>query len=35
MANNIMMQAFEWYLPNDGNYYNDLKEKAPELKEKG
>lgn len=35
MINKIMMQAFEWYLPDDGNYYNNLKEHAPELKEKG
>ena len=33
--NNVMMQAFEWYLPNDGNYYKDLKEKVNELKESG
>lgn len=33
--NSVMMQAFEWYLPADGNYYNDLKEKVAELKNSG
>ena len=33
--NDVMMQAFEWYLPNDGNYYNNLKQKVSDLKEKG
>lgn len=33
--NGVMMQAFEWYLSNDGNYYKDLKERAIELKESG
>ena len=33
--NDVMMQAFEWYLPNDGNYYNKLKQKVSDLKEKG
>lgn len=33
--NNVMMQAFEWYLPNDGNYYKNLKEKVSDLKDKG
>lgn len=36
MANNdVMMQAFEWYLPADGNYYKNLKEKAEALKNSG
>lgn len=35
MTNNIMMQAFEWYLPSDGSYYKKLKEKASELKKSG
>lgn len=36
MANNdVMMQAFEWYLPNDGNYYKNLKKEVRNLKEKG
>lgn len=34
-GNNVMMQAFEWYLPNDGNYYKNLKEKVSDLKNKG
>lgn len=29
------MQAFEWHLPNDGNYYTDMKERAADLKESG
>ncbi|MDU5273745.1 MAG: alpha-amylase family glycosyl hydrolase, partial [Finegoldia magna] len=35
MGNEIMMQAFEWYLPNDGNYYKNLTKEAKNLKEKG
>lgn len=36
MADNfVMMQAFEWYLPNDGNYYKEMKEKAETLKNSG
>lgn len=35
VKNDVMFQAFEWYLPNEGNYYNALKEKAKELKESG
>lgn len=35
MENSVMMQAFEWNLKDDGNYYIDLKEKAKELKENG
>lgn len=34
-ANNVMFQAFEWNLPDDGKYYQQLKEKAQELKESG
>ena len=33
--NSVMMQAFEWYLPNDGNYYNDMKRRAADLKASG
>lgn len=33
--NEVMMQAYEWFLPDDGNYYKNLKEKANELKEAG
>ena len=35
MGNEIMMQAFEWYLPDDGNYYKNLEKEAKNLKEKG
>lgn len=30
-----MFQAFEWYLPSDGNYYKELKEKLGDLKKIG
>ena len=29
------MQAFEWYLPDDGEYYTNMKERIPELKDSG
>ncbi|QWP24873.1 hypothetical protein J5W81_02880 [Akkermansia muciniphila] len=29
MKNGIMMQYFEWNLPNDGQFWNKLKEDAP------
>ena len=35
IKNGVMMQGFEWYLPNDGNYYVDMKERAADLKESG
>ncbi|MDY0235462.1 MAG: alpha-amylase [Gudongella sp.] len=35
MENLVMFQAFEWYLENDGNYYNNMKSRAKELKEAG
>lgn len=35
MINAVMMQGFEWYLPDDGQYYKRLKERAKELKEVG
>ncbi len=35
MGNEVMLQAFEWYLPNDGNYYKNLAKEAKNLKEKG
>ena len=30
-----MMQYFEWNLPNDGQFWNKLKEDAPHLEEMG
>ena len=33
--NGVMMQYFEWYLPNDGNLWKKLKKDAPHLKEIG
>lgn len=35
MENGIMFQAFEWYLPNDGQYYKRMKTLAGSLKEAG
>jgi alpha-amylase len=35
MGNLVMFQAFEWYLENDGQYYNNMKSRAKELKEAG
>lgn len=35
MKNGILFQAFEWYLPDDGGYYDDLCLKLDELKEMG
>lgn len=35
MINGVMMQGFEWYLPDDGEYYKRLKERAEELKKVG
>lgn len=35
LENRVMMQAFEWYLPNDGKFYNTLKDKVEELKDSG
>lgn len=35
MENGILFQAFEWYLPDDGKYYNDMILKLDELKEMG
>lgn len=35
MDNSVMMQAFEWYLPDDGQYYRRMKEKVKELSEAG
>ena len=34
-TNGLMMQYFEWYLPNDGNLWNRLKEAAPHLNQIG
>ncbi|MBT2757699.1 alpha-amylase [Mesobacillus foraminis] len=33
--NNTIMQFFEWHLEPDGSHWRRLKEKAPELREKG
>lgn len=33
--NLVMFQGFQWYLPDDGNYYKNMKDKIPELKEAG
>lgn len=35
MKNGIMMQGFEWYMPDDGGYYKFLKEEAKALREAG
>lgn len=35
MMNLVMFQGFQWYLPDDGNYYKKMKELIPELKEAG
>jgi len=35
LENGVMMQAFEWNLPADGNYYKELKEKSESIKENG
>ncbi|NLC65659.1 MAG: alpha-amylase [Clostridium sp.] len=35
MVNGTMFQAFEWYLENNGNYYNDMIDKIEDLKKMG
>lgn len=35
MINSVMLQAFEWHIKDDGNFYKNLKEKAKSLKENG
>lgn len=35
MTNPVIMQYFEWYLPDDGQHWNRLKEDAQHLKELG
>lgn len=35
MNNGIILQGFEWYLPDDGNHYNRLKEMAKDLSSLG
>ncbi len=35
MKNGVMMQYFEWNLPNDGNFWNQLKDDAKHLHEIG
>ncbi len=32
MKNGVMLQGFEWYLPEDGNYYKNMMTKASEIK---
>lgn len=33
--NGVMMQYFHWYIPPDGNLWNEFKERAPDLAEAG
>jgi len=33
--NGVMMQFFHWYLPDDGTFWDEVREKAPELAEAG
>ncbi|MGO1369757.1 hypothetical protein [Senegalia sp. (in: firmicutes)] len=33
MKNGVLFQVFEWYLPDDGNYYEDMLAKLDDLKE--
>lgn len=35
MKNGVMIQYFEWYLPNDGSLWRHLEQDAPHLKETG
>lgn len=35
MHQGIILQYFHWYLPNDGNLWNQIKEEAPRLRELG
>ncbi len=35
MKNAVMLQGFQWYLPDDGNHFNFLKENIKALKEAG
>lgn len=35
MKNGVMMQYFEWYLPNSGDFWKHMKEDAPKLAEAG
>jgi alpha-amylase len=35
MSNGILFQGFEWYLPDDGNYYKDMLLKLDELSAMG
>lgn len=35
MENGVMMQYFEWHVPNDGNFWNKLKDDAAHLHEIG
>lgn len=35
MSNGILFQGFEWYLPDDGNYYKDMLLKLDELSKMG
>lgn len=35
MNNGILFQGFEWYLPDDGNYFKDMLLKLDELERMG
>ena len=35
MANGVMIQYFEWYLPSDGNHWNRLRDDAAHLSSLG
>ncbi|HEU0109704.1 MAG TPA: alpha-amylase [Flavisolibacter sp.] len=35
MQNGTMIQFFHWYIPNDGNFWKEVKNKAPELADLG
>lgn len=32
MTNELIMQAFEWYLPSDGNHWKKLEDSISDLK---
>jgi len=34
-TNGVMIQYFHWYIPNDGNLWNELRDRAPELAKAG
>lgn len=35
MTNQLIMQAFEWYLPADGNHWKTVKASIPQLQHLG